>query len=286
MPPDISIITPCYNMLDYLPQCVKSVSDQEVCFEHIIIDGGSADGIEKWLQQQNHNNVNWISEKDNGMYDALNKGLAMATGEIIGHLNADEQYLEGALKSVVNFFDTHPEIDFVFGDFLLVNNHGELIAFRKSFPLFWPFYFSNYLYAYTCTLFYRKKIIDVLKYDATLKSIADVDFVYKMQKMGFKGAHLKKYIAAFTHTGNNLSTSPVTVIERCAYEKKNLPKWFDIIKPFLRLGFLGARVVFGTLWHKGEIKYGLYSRDNLSLRKRFIKNNPTYKWSQSVVDHS
>jgi glycosyltransferase involved in cell wall biosynthesis len=278
MPPKISIVTPCYNMLTHLKRCVSSVGDQKVSLEHIVIDGNSSDGTKQWLQEQK--SIRWVSEKDNGMYDALNKGLFMTTGQVIGHLNADEQYLEGALKSIIDFFDRHPEIDFVTADFLLVDKNGELIAFRKSFPLFWPFLFSNYLYAYTCTLFYRQKVIRHLKYDSDLKSVADVDFVYELLKKGFKGAHLKKYIAAFTHTGNNLSEHPSSSIEMRTYKKKNLPAWFKIVNPIFKAGFFGARIFYGTLWNKGSIDYSLYQDRSLEERKRITVPKPSYKWVQ------
>lgn len=279
MQPELSIVTPCYNMLSHLKHCVNSVSDQDVLLEHIVVDGNSRDGTKEWLQQQEH--IRWISEKDQGMYDALNKGLSMATGKIIGHLNADEQYLEGVLKPVLDFFDAHPDIDFITADFLLVNNSGVLIAFRKSFPLFWPFFFSNYLYAYTCTLFYRKIVIDQLKYDCSLKSVADVDFVYKLLRKGFKGAHLKKYVSAFTHTGNNLSEHASSSIEIRDYKKKNLPYWFCIGQPVFKAGFFAARIFYGTLWNKGSIEYSLY-HENLQQRKTFKENKPSYKWASRI----
>src|SRR3712207_3017954 len=111
--PRISIITPSYNMLPYLKHCASSVRDQKVEHEHIIIDGNSSDGTKKWLEQTD--GIQWVSEKDNGMYDALNKGLQLAKGEIVAHLNADEQYLPGTLQFVVDFFDRHPEVDYIVG---------------------------------------------------------------------------------------------------------------------------------------------------------------------------
>jgi glycosyltransferase involved in cell wall biosynthesis len=270
-------------MQEYLPRCINSVRDQNISLEHIVIDGASSDGTKKWLQQQK--DVKWLSEKDNGMYDALNKGLSLASGAIIGHLNADEQYLESSLEKVVNFFDSNPHIDFVVGDFLLVDKDGELIAFRKSFPTFWPFFFSNYLYAYTCTLFYRRSVTDQLKYNCAFKSVADVDFVFRMERMGFKGAHMRSFIAAFTQTGKNLSENPMTKIERAKYEKENLPDWFAFARPFLKIGFLLARILYGTLQHKGKLRYALYEEGDLTKRKEFIKLHPSYKWHHKVSNH-
>ena len=77
--PDFSIITPSYNMLSYLRRCCASVADQEgVAFEHIVVDGGSIDGTGDWLKENQH--LRSVSEKDDGMYDAINKGLLMSQG--------------------------------------------------------------------------------------------------------------------------------------------------------------------------------------------------------------
>jgi glycosyltransferase involved in cell wall biosynthesis len=96
---DISVVTPSFNMLSYLKRCVASVADQErVQAEHLVMDGGSRDGTVEWLKTQ----TSLLSEvrSDNGMYDAVNRGFRRARGQIVAHLNCDEQYLPGTLESV------------------------------------------------------------------------------------------------------------------------------------------------------------------------------------------
>jgi glycosyltransferase involved in cell wall biosynthesis len=96
---DISIVTPSYNMLDYLKRCHASIADQEkVSFEHLVIDGASKDGTPEWLRE--NPDIVSLSEPDNGMYDAINKGFRLAKGRILAYLNCDEQYLPGTLKYV------------------------------------------------------------------------------------------------------------------------------------------------------------------------------------------
>jgi glycosyltransferase involved in cell wall biosynthesis len=267
-------------MLPYLKACAGSVRDQGVLFEHLVVDGGSTDGTQDWLKEIG--NIQWISGKDNGMYDALNKGLAMANGEIIGHLNADEQYLPGTLDKVIRFFDQHPEVDYVTGDYLMVDKHGDLIAYRKSFPAFWPFFFSNYLYTFTCTLFYRKKVIEKLRYDDSLKAIADVDFLYNIQKQKFKGAHLKCFMATFTYTGTNLSMLQNTVAERKAYEKKMLPSWFKLFRIVFKISFYGARLLYGTFRQTAPITYDIYTATEPDRRKNIQVNDPSWKLPKKI----
>ncbi len=88
----VSVVTPSYNMLDYLKRCHKSVADQRgVDVEHIVVDGLSTDGTKEFLESQA--SIHAIIERDQGMYDAVNKGLLTARGEIMSYLNCDEQYL-------------------------------------------------------------------------------------------------------------------------------------------------------------------------------------------------
>src|SRR5690348_16281526 len=93
-----SIITPSFRNSDWLKLCIASVADQGVTAEHIVQDAGSDDGTQEWLLKDAR--VRAFAEKDGGMYDAVNRGLRRATGEILAYLNCDEQYLPGALSTV------------------------------------------------------------------------------------------------------------------------------------------------------------------------------------------
>lgn len=102
--PKITIVTACYNSEDYLEDCIKSVMNQTYDnVEHIIVDGKSTDcTIDIIKKYENQYNMCWISEKDNGMYDAICKGFDMATGEIYAWLNSDDMYLPWACELVAN----------------------------------------------------------------------------------------------------------------------------------------------------------------------------------------
>lgn len=104
----ISIITPTYNSEQYLESCIKSIMNQSHRdYEHIIVDGGSTDRtIEIINQFENKYPVKWISEKDNGMYDAIGKGFKMASGDILCWLNSDDFYMPWTLKEVSDIFES------------------------------------------------------------------------------------------------------------------------------------------------------------------------------------
>jgi glycosyltransferase involved in cell wall biosynthesis len=102
-----SIITPSFRNSNWLKLCIASVADQQgVEFEHIVQDSCSDDGTQDWLPRDPR--VKAFIEKDGGMYDAVNRGYRRAQGDILAYLNCDEQYLPGALKTVHDFFESHP----------------------------------------------------------------------------------------------------------------------------------------------------------------------------------
>src|SRR5512136_2069559 len=122
----ISVITPSYNQSAFLKETINSIASQEVnaLVEHIIIDGGSTDGSVELLKSLG-DRVRWLSEPDHGQADAVNKGIRMATGEIIGWLNSDDLYLPGALKAVADYFRDHPECLWVYGRCSIIDDSGK-----------------------------------------------------------------------------------------------------------------------------------------------------------------
>lgn len=113
-----SIITPSYNQGQFIEQTILSVANQPgIEKEHIVIDGGSKDMTIGVLEKYPH--LIWLSEKDNGQADALNKGLKLATGDIVGWINSDDYYEEGALASVAKHFE-NPATMWVIGNLSMV----------------------------------------------------------------------------------------------------------------------------------------------------------------------
>src|SRR3989449_3034661 len=102
-PPKISIVTPTFNGIATLRETIQSVLAQDYKnWEHIVIDGGSTDGTLDVLRSYNH--LQWVSEKDEGHYHAMNKGIQMSTGDIVNILNADDCFRPGAFRAVTEAF--------------------------------------------------------------------------------------------------------------------------------------------------------------------------------------
>lgn len=111
----ISIVTPSFQQAAYLEECLRSVREQDgVEVEHIVVDGGSTDGSKAIIERNAGSLAWWCSGKDGGQSDAINKGLAHATGEVFGWLNSDDALLPGALRRVADAFDADPGL-LVFG---------------------------------------------------------------------------------------------------------------------------------------------------------------------------
>jgi glycosyltransferase involved in cell wall biosynthesis len=127
----VSIITVTYNAELYLAQCIQSVSEQSYKdIEYLILDGGSKDGTLAIIQKNESKITKWVSGKDKGMYDALNKGMQMATGDIIGILNSDDMlYDKDVISKIVATFE-HEKTDAVYGDLVYVNAADTKVIIR------------------------------------------------------------------------------------------------------------------------------------------------------------
>jgi glycosyltransferase involved in cell wall biosynthesis len=130
----ISIITPVYNSGDFIASCIQNVIDQDCPnIEHVIVDGGSTDGTVDLIKQyaDRHPHIRWISEKDKGQSDAMNKGIAIAKGEVLGVLNADDYYQSGVLCRVSEIFKDLPEPSFIAGNCNVRDSENNIVDVNK-----------------------------------------------------------------------------------------------------------------------------------------------------------
>jgi glycosyltransferase involved in cell wall biosynthesis len=187
----ISIITPSLNQANFIEATIHSVLSQELTssFEFLIIDGGSSDGTIEILKKH-EDRLHWISGTDSGQADAINKGIAMATGEIIGWLNSDDVYLPGTLQKVLNAFEQYPDRQWLFGKCKMIDESGKevrkWITWYKNL-LSRTFSFNrllteNYI-SQPAVFFRRKAFFDAGSLNQALHYAMDFDLWLRFAKM-------------------------------------------------------------------------------------------------------
>lgn len=199
-PVKITVVTPSFNGERTIRETLESVARQEhPHIEHIVMDGGSTDGTLAILKEFPH--LKWFSEKDEGHYHAMNKGIAMATGEAVAILNADDCYCDGILAKVAAAFAQHPEWDALFGDIIFVDGEGKEI-FRREEACWdaqlvrFGFGIGNHQ-----TLFVRKRTYDRLGLlrHKHLKNICDYDFLLRMAFNKCQVGHIREYVVRYRY---------------------------------------------------------------------------------------
>lgn len=129
----VTIITVCYNRYATIDKCMQSVFSQTYKnIEYIVIDGGSIDGTMEVIEKYKNNLAYFVSEHDNGMYDAINKGLSRATGEVVGLLHSDDVFYDNnVIECVVNKFIVNDEIDCLYGNGVYVSANDSNVVIRR-----------------------------------------------------------------------------------------------------------------------------------------------------------
>jgi glycosyltransferase involved in cell wall biosynthesis len=156
----ITVITPSYNQGKFLEETILSVVSQDYKdVEHFVIDGGSTDDSVAIIKRHEKKLAGWISEKDRGQSHAINKGLKMATGEIVMWLNSDDVLLPGALQTAANYFSKHPDVDLIHGKSILFgDNYKEKIIGKRTKDL--KVKYLAYIPFPQPSSFFRKSVID------------------------------------------------------------------------------------------------------------------------------
>ena len=306
---ELTTITPSFKQLDYLGGCIASVADQEgVTVEHIVQDAGSP-GIEEFAEVMGARllrmyggervtslekfellhvrtargyTLRIFKEKDEGMYDAINKGIEKANGLICGYLNCDEQYLNCALYRVKEAFDKKTEIEVVLGDVIIINHDGEAICHRKietpSLAHTWTCHFS----ALTAAVFFKKsEISEGLLFDISYRMASDAEWFVRILRSRLVIEVLRTNISTFMESGQNLGLTPAADKER---ERLNAsaPFMFRKLK-ILWVAIHRFKRLIGRQHRSEDVAYEVYL-PNSDKRKTFNAKRLRTTWPGRIFN--
>lgn len=328
------IVTPSYNQLSFLKRLIASIVEQAtgaIRVHHHIQDGGSTDGTIDWLKryaqeiggqksevsgQRSEDHIpsaqcpvpsaytfSFSSEKDEGMYDAINKGWLRASERlatshqpfdesanfklrtpnfdetILAHMNCDEQYLPGALQKIAAFFSNHPKADVVLADMIVVDNDGAYICHRRSLK-------PNALLSRICcvgmttTTFQRAAVVRDRKvlFDTSWRNIGDMVWYNELHQSGVRFGVFNELVSLFVDTGENLNLTEEAIRERKRYADECLFGMRRISR--LVSKFYSLRRYCKEFYLKPPTEYALYWND---LEKRDVRpiDKPTGLWHRS-----
>ena len=194
--PTLSVITIVYNNVKDIERTLLSVINQQYdAIEYIVVDGGSTDGTVEVIKKYEHRISKWISEPDKGIYNAMNKGLKMATGDYVLFMNSgDEIYSPNTVSQI---FSSEPEADIYYGETEMFNENWESLGTRRhTVPE--KFTWRSFQYGMSIShqaIYIRKSIAEA--YNEDYKLSADIDWILKAAKKAKKIVNTHQYVAKY-----------------------------------------------------------------------------------------
>jgi hypothetical protein len=226
------------------------------------------------------------SEKDEGMYDAINKGLRNATGDICAYLNCDEQYLPRTLRWVADYLSVSPETEVLFGAAIVTRADGSYVCDRRVMvPTRWHTMVSGNLSIFTSSTFFRRKSVVErgLLFDPQWRVCGDAVWALRFLEAGLRMEATHKPLSAFAETGVNMSAvgNP-----RAAEEGLRLalsaPAAARALKPGVLLAYRFRRWLSGAYALKPH-SYAVYTARETGHRQRFVVDRPIFRWKMGAV---
>ncbi len=266
--PKLTIVTPSYNQAAYLERTMLSVLNQNYPnLEYFVIDGGSTDGSVAIIEKYAPYLAGWVSERDKGQTDAINKGFRMATGDLVGFQNSDDVFAPGAFLKVAQAWQQSPDADVFFGDMYIIGEEDEIQEEMRVPPFCVECHLYEGMQVFNQSLFVRRSRLDQLGLlDESLRFVIDYEWVARLGVApGMQFRHVDGFWGGFRRQPDAKSTVMTVVGDA---ETQQVQQTYQ---PQLR-SRLGARFwqrwcrMRKLLWFVGQGQFG-YVRHRLGLGK-------------------
>jgi glycosyltransferase involved in cell wall biosynthesis len=243
--PKLSIVTIVYNNVRDIERTLKSIIAQTYTnIEYIVIDGASTDGTLEILNQYKQHISQLITEPDKGIYDAMNKGLALATGEYVLFMNSgDEIY---SPETVANIFAWAPDADIYYGETEMINDAGESLG-RRRHQAPEKFTWRKFKYGMSIShqaIYIKRSLIE--PYDSRYALSADIDWILKAAKKAKLIVNVHQYVAKYLVGGMSKKRHHQSLIERFNIMKEH----YGLIPTVFNHGVIAFNLGWYWLWNR------------------------------------
>lgn len=260
----ITVVTPSFNQGAFIEQTILSVIRQDYDnFEYFIIDGGSSDStidiIKKYEKQIDY----WISERDRGQTDAINKGFRKASGDIVCWINSDDLLMPGTLKEVASFFEKNKDTDFLNGYTMRIDKESNILFTHFILPQKLFYARHGLYYVSQPAMFWKRELLERIGYlNETFHAEMDKEFLIRVLLNKCKIGHLKKILGAIRIHENTKTAQNGEIWTKDEFKLKQMYAHQLSFKPHLFIryfyildklchGILGKQFFFTRKW-KGK----------------------------------
>lgn len=248
--PLVSIVTPSYNQGMFIERTIESVISQDYPrIEHIVVDGGSADNTLEVLRKY-ESRLKWVSERDDGQTDAINKGFRMSKGTVLAWLNSDDIYYPGAVSRAVKALRENPEAEMVYGKGNYINTDDGVTGEYPTGPFDYE-RFSELNFICQPSVFFRREALEAVgELDRSLNYVMDYDLWIRVARK-FKVLYVPEVLAALRiHPGSKTTAQSVaTYAEMLSTSKKYFGK-------------AGGALIYGYAFNRVKSASGAGARKN------------------------
>jgi glycosyltransferase involved in cell wall biosynthesis len=272
MKPEISVITPSYNQGRFIERTIQSVLSQGIArLEYVVFDGGSTDETVSILQKY-ESQLRWVSEKDRGQTHAVNKGLVATCSDIIGWLNSDDVYYQSTLRTVLDYFASHPETDVIYGKAHHISETDEII--NEYYTEAWNVErLKEVCFLCQPSVFFRRRMVERFGLlDESLQLCMDYEYWLRLALGGATFAYIPQMLS-----GSRLYAENKTLRDRVRVSSEIN----DMVRE--KIGYVPAQWIYNFAWAKVESS-GYHRSDPIGFARALAVEaiRTSLQWNRSI----